>query len=198
MHVLMTHALAAERVDLSALQAVMGATTVTYCETGVGKVNAALSATLAASAKRPDVIVNVGTAGSLHLPVGSLVWCSRFVDRDMFALKAFGLAYEHDFSAAIRDFAWLNHLDVEHVCNTGDSFVMQACESTAQADVVDMENFAVAALCARLGIPLVSLKYVTDTIGQNSVQQWSERLVAAQTALQSHINQFQCVVANTE
>ena len=56
----------------------------------------------------------------------------------------------------------LNGLDYSHVCNTGDTFVTQVI---APADVVDMENFAVAKVCQREGIPLLSVKYIPGRIG---------------------------------
>jgi adenosylhomocysteine nucleosidase len=58
------------------------------------------------------------------------------------------------------------------------------------ADVVDMENFAVAALCKRKGIPLVSVKYITDKIGENSVQHWEDKLHDANLGLQRFFKQW--------
>ena len=47
--------------------------------TGVGKVNAALSAFKTIRERKPDLIINFGTAGSLKKNVSGLVDCKYFV-----------------------------------------------------------------------------------------------------------------------
>ena len=182
MNILITYALPAEKVGVS-----LEGCTVRYCETGVGKVNAALNACMATQNFAPDLILNIGTAGSVSHPVDSIVLCSRFIDRDMDKLKEFGVDFEHDFSATVAHIPWLKSFDIHNTCNTGDSFVTQAIDN---ADVVDMETFAVAALCKKLNIPFVSVKYITDTIGANSVKHWEEKLQDANTGLQEFFNQL--------
>ena len=81
----------------------------------------------------------------------------------------------------------LEGLEWPHICNTGDRFVT---EVMAQADVVDMENFAVAAVCHREGIPLLSVKYITDRIGENSVQDWADQLHEANLGLQAFFDRW--------
>ena len=49
-----------------------------------------------------------------------------------------------------------------------------------------MEVFAQAALCKKLEIPLLSVKYVTDIIGKNSVSHWQEKLEHAHRDLQEY------------
>ena len=51
--------------------------------TGVGKINAALSALKTIRDKKPDLIINFGTAGSLKKDVSGLVDCKYFIQRDM-------------------------------------------------------------------------------------------------------------------
>ena len=51
--------------------------------TGVGKINAALSAFKTIRERKPDLIINFGTAGSLKKNVSGLVDCKYFVQRDM-------------------------------------------------------------------------------------------------------------------
>lgn len=182
MNILVTYAIPAERIliEFSGCQ-------VRYCETGIGKVNAALAVSAAVREQRPDWVLNVGTAGSATQTVGSILACGRFLDRDMEKVKEFGVPYWHDFSADLAGIAMLNGLDYSHVCNTGDTFVTQVI---AQADVVDMENFAVAAVCQREGIPLLSVKYITDRIGENSVQDWEDKLHEANVGLQTFFDRW--------
>ena len=51
--------------------------------TNVGKVNAAIAAKRAIDEERPDMVLNVGTAGSQKFKYGELVNCVRFVQRYM-------------------------------------------------------------------------------------------------------------------
>ena len=55
--------------------------------TGVGKVNATFKLTQKfgkfGSYVPYDLVVNYGTAGSKNLPIGELVCCTKFVQRDM-------------------------------------------------------------------------------------------------------------------
>ncbi len=185
MNILVTYAIAAERVRIE-----FAGCQVRYCETGIGKVNAALSVYAAVREQRPDWILNIGTAGSATHAVGSILACGRFLDRDMAQVKEFGVPYWYDFSAELAQIALCRSLDYAHVCNTGDSFVT---EVIAQADVVDMENFAVAAVCAREGIPLLSVKYITDRIGENSVQDWADQLHQANVSLQAYFDRWAAV-----
>ncbi len=181
MNILVTYALPQERVDVRFDHCV-----VRYCETGVGKVNAAINTCLAMQQFAPDWVLNIGTAGSVSHVVDSIVVCGRFMDRDMEKVKEFGVDYAHDFTSQLAHLAWLKPHDISHVCNTGDSFVTEHMDN---ADVVDMENFAVAALCKKLKVPFVSVKYITDTIGENSVQHWADKLQDAQQGLQAFFNQ---------
>jgi adenosylhomocysteine nucleosidase len=39
-----------------------------------------------------------------------------------------------------------------------------------------MEAYAQAYVCREFNIPFLSVKYITDIIGQNSVEQWQDQL----------------------
>lgn len=177
MKILVTYAIAQERVEVKFPNC-----EINYCQMGIGKVNAALSVYEAVNNFRPDVVLNVGTAGSVAHAVDSIVICSRFIDRDMVKCKDFGVDYEHHFHDEVKAIDLFRGWNIDNTCNTGDSFVTQVI---ADADAFDMENFAVAALCKRLNIPLVSVKYITDKIGENSPKHWEDKLEDAQKGLQS-------------
>ena len=62
--------------------------------TGVGKVNATLKLTQRLHSSHlyylplmPKLVINYGTAGSRELPVGELVDCTQFIQRDMDATQ---------------------------------------------------------------------------------------------------------------
>ena len=54
-----------------------------YLRTGVGKVKSAFYLSEAISHAQPDLVVNVGTAGTIRHRVGDIFVCRHFVDRDM-------------------------------------------------------------------------------------------------------------------
>ena len=180
MNILVTYAIEQEKIDVSFPDC-----TVDYCKTGIGKVNAALAVADAVAGQKPDLILNVGTAGSVDKEVDSIVICDTFVDRDMKKCKDFGVDFHFDFKKELQDIPLIRHWNTANICNTGDLFVTEIID---EADAFDMENFAVAALCKRRGIPFVSVKYITDKIGENSVKHWADKLTDAKTGLQAFFN----------
>lgn len=183
MNILVTYAIPQERIEVN-----FDGCHITYCQTGIGKVNAALSVYESVLTNKPDLVLNIGTAGSVEHEVDSLVVCSKFVDRDMKKCKDFGVDYQHDFTEELSDIALLSGWQKCNTCNTGDSFVTEVID---EADAFDMENFAVAALCKRLSIPMISVKYITDKIGENSVKHWEDKLEDANAGLQDFFSRLQ-------
>jgi len=181
MKVLVTYAIPQERVDVK-----LKGCSVCYCETGIGKVNAALAVYEAIATEQPDWVLNIGTAGSVSIPVDTIIICSQFEDRDMIKCKDFGVDYHHNFGAELAKIGPISHWEMGHTCNTGDSFVTQ---SVGNAEAYDMENFAVAALCKRKNLPFVSVKYITDKIGENSVKHWEDKLEDAKAGLQAFLGE---------
>ncbi|MCD8164967.1 MAG: nucleosidase, partial [Bacteroides sp.] len=149
--------------------------------TGVGKANAAMKLTRAICEERPDLVINMGTAGTLDHEVGDLFVCRHFVDRDYESVRLPGLSYEIVFSGEIMPGEdWKEPAVRSGICNTGDNFVTYT--EGFVGDVVDMEAFALAVVCREFNIPLVAVKYVTDLIGQNSVEHWEDKLSDARKA----------------
>jgi Nucleoside phosphorylase len=179
MKLLVTYAIPEEEVIVS-----LPGSDIHYTRTGIGKVNAVLAVAEVANQYKPDLILNIGTAGSLRHKIGTIVVCDKFEDRDMEKCKELGVDYRHNFSAELSRITLLSHWNAGQTCNTGDSFVTEAHHG---ADAYDMEGFAIAALCKRQSIPLISIKYITDKIGENSIGDWAEKLAEAQIALQKFI-----------
>ena len=124
-----------------------------YLRTGVGKVKSAFYLSEAISHAQPDLVVNVGTAGTIRHRVG-----------DLLSQKGYCL-----------------HWPAGGVCNTGDTFLTEL--SDVSGDVVDMEAYAQALVCRAKNVPFISVKYVTDIIGQNSVKHWENKLADARKGL---------------
>jgi adenosylhomocysteine nucleosidase len=67
-------------------------------------------------------------------------------------------------------------------CATGDSFVRtpDAWLRAQQADVVDMELFAIADVCRRHGVPWWACKFVTDNADGTAGDDWAARVSAGE------------------
>ncbi|WP_300901788.1 nucleosidase [uncultured Bacteroides sp.] len=154
-----------------------------YLRTGIGKVKSAFYLAEAINQGRPDLVVNIGTAGTIRHRVGDILVCRRFIDRDMQKLNGVGVEWEIDSAELLAQKGYCLHWDGngEGVCNTGDSFLTELLD--VQGDVVDMEAYAQAMVCRAKEVPFISVKYVTDIIGRNSVKHWEDKLADARKGL---------------
>ena len=148
-----------------------------YLRTGVGKVKSAFYLTEAINHAQPDLVVNAGTAGTVSHRVGDIFVCRHFIDRDMQKLTDLGMEYEIDSAGLLVEKGYCLHWQGEGICNTGDTFLTELLD--VQGDVVDMEAYAQAMVCRAKKVPFISVKYVTDIIGQNSVKHWEDKLADA-------------------
>ena len=110
----------------------------------------------------------------------------KFIDRDMQKMKEFGLECEIDSSALLEEKGYCTHWTEHGICNTGDGFLTELTH--VSGDVVDMEAYAQAFVCRSKEIPFISVKYVTDIIGQNSVKHWEDKLADARQGLSHYFN----------
>lgn len=152
--------------------------------TGVGKTKSATHLTKNICLHKPDLVLNIGTAGSFSNKVGDIIIATRFIDRDYEATKLPGIECEIDGMELIQDEClrdWVLNYEKPGVCSTGDTFITDA--NPSYGDVVDMEAFALAYVCKEFNVPFLSVKYVTDIIGQNSVELWENKLADARTGL---------------
>ena len=159
-----------------------------YIRTGVGKVKSAYYVSEVLNQAKPDLVINVGTAGSIDCQVGDILVCRHFIDRDMQKLANMGLEYGIDSSALLAEKGYCMHWAGEGICNTGDTFLTEL--SDVKGDVVDMEAFAQAFVCRVKNVPFIAVKYVTDIIGQNSVKHWEDKLADARKGLGEFFEQI--------
>lgn len=144
--------------------------------TGIGKVNAAHALTKRIAESRPELVINMGTAGSRKHLSGTIVNPVQFIQRDM-DVSVLGFA---KFQTPFSD----DPIVIEHgkriegltggVCGTGDNF--DASEGAGAFDVVDMEAYALALICQREDIPFLCLKYVSDGADGDAHQDWHAAL----------------------
>lgn len=146
-----------------------------YC--GIGKVNAAMAAMDVIQRRACKVIVNLGTAGSGKFNTHDLVEVSSFVQRDM-DISPLGFSIgETPFDplpGAIDLIPYFAELP-KGVCGTGDSFETQ--KPKVICDLVDMEGYALAKVCRKMGVQLISLKYITDGADHNAHNDWEAHLL---------------------
>jgi adenosylhomocysteine nucleosidase len=148
--------------------------------TGVGKVNAALqmSRALADPSRRPDLVINLGTAGAL---------------RDgLVGTHEIGRVQQHDLDSAVLE-ELTGHrygrpilLGDGPTLATGDVFVSDPDTRdrlAGGADLVDMEGYAVAAACRMAGVPVRVVKHVSDTADDQARVTWQASVHAASAFL---------------
>jgi len=142
---------------------------------GVGKVNATIAAMDAFNLGYNEII-NIGSCGSLHLPVGDIAKVGLvYQDIDATPLSEYG---ETPFEVASKQIV----LDIKspYACFTTDYFYDQNqlskyspsyLEMINNCSIFDMECFSIAKVCKRYGIKFSSYKWVSDS-GEHS--DWKE------------------------
>lgn len=186
MKILLVYAIPEEKIEINIPNA-----EVIYVETGMGKVNAAMHTMRAICENHPDVVINLGSAGTLNHKVGDIIVCNSFVDRDLRNVTLDGVISEIEFDRDAINRIFLSEHLMDHAkligtCNTGDSFITQGTD--IEGDVIDMEAYAEADVCREMGIPFIAVKYVTDVVGQNSAQEWYAKLKDAREGLTKFFN----------
>lgn len=133
---------------------------------GVGPVEAGISlaVALAGSDAMPDIIVSLGSAGSRTLEQGAVYQASSVSYRDM---DASPLGFEKgqtpfmDLPVELPLDALVPDLPAARL-STGANIVTGAAYDAIDADMVDMETFALKRAAMRFGIPLVALRGISD------------------------------------
>jgi adenosylhomocysteine nucleosidase len=145
--------------------------------TGVGKVNAAYHLTkyLALHGK-PELIINLGSAGSRDHPTGCVVHCTRFIQRDMDVTPLGFQPYQTPFSDMPQILAPKGPETrlPEGICGTGDHF--DIAHDTDEYDIVDMEAYALGHICYLEDIPFLCLKFISDGADDQAHLDWEQAL----------------------
>ncbi len=167
---------------------------------GVGKVPTTYNLTRVLQAMRPQLVLNVGSGGTVRFKPGDVLVCRDFVDRNLLGLDIEGVS-AHIESTVDDMFALPPNIisgeintELCPICATGDSFV--TTEAEACGDVVDMEAFAMAYVCRQAGVDFLSVKCVTDVVGQNSVGLWEERIADARHTLETYFERYGHLLAS--
>ena len=154
--------------------------------TGVGKINATyhlqskIGEIYNSYQELPKLIINYGTAGSRELPIGELVDCTGFIQRDM-SVTALGFdkgrtPFEEDVPLVLESTREVkfNPIGKHYICGSGDNFVEDIKNEIDYIDVFDMEAYALAKVCYHYHVPFISFKYITDNVNEQSSKDWEE------------------------
>ncbi|MBU1303976.1 MAG: 5'-methylthioadenosine/S-adenosylhomocysteine nucleosidase [Alphaproteobacteria bacterium] len=149
--------------------------------TGVGPVEAAIALTraLALATEKPSLVVSLGSAGSRLLAPCGVYQASAVSYRDMDA-SALGFAKGQTPFLDLEPVQPLE-LRLEGIetatLSTGGNIVSGAAYESIDADMVDMETYAVLRVCQSFAIPLIALRGISDgdqELGQ--ISDWTQYL----------------------
>ena len=146
--------------------------------TGIGKINSARVTTELILEVRPDLIVNVGTAGCLSEEMlGRVLGVNEVLERDMLAEP---LAPRGTIPLSDQQSIHKSSFGSAR-CATGDSFVTTRDQWLLdnQVDLVDMELFAIAKVASHYGVEWKSIKFASDLADENAAKHWSDSLEKA-------------------
>lgn len=178
-------------------------TQVALAQSGIGKVNAALTTTLMCQLFQPKAIINTGSAGGFNAQqqVGDIVISTEVVHHDV-DVTAFGYALgqvPNMPAAFIADTALVDIAEAalhrlsltahKGQIASGDQFMTKEADiSRARAgfpalNAVEMEGAAIAQVCSRFAVPFVIVRALSDIAGKESPMSFEQFLpIAANNA----------------
>ncbi|WP_284777657.1 5'-methylthioadenosine/S-adenosylhomocysteine nucleosidase [Agrobacterium sp. lyk4-40-TYG-31] len=170
--------------------------------TGVGPVEAAVSLTAAlaelkAKGSLPHLVISLGSAGSRVLEQAEVYQATSVSYRDMDA-SAFGfekgctpfldLPAEVSLPLLIPGVAKAR-------LSTGANVVSGAAYDGVDADMVEMETFALLRACQRFDIPLIGLRGISDGKADVShISDWTEYLHVIDEKLADAVDRLCCAI----
>ncbi|MDW9592989.1 5'-methylthioadenosine/S-adenosylhomocysteine nucleosidase [Sinorhizobium meliloti] len=174
--------------------------------TGVGPVEAAVSLTRAlaefdAKGSLPDLVVSLGSAGSATLEQTEVYQAISVAYRDM---DASPLGFEKgatpflDLPAVVK-----LPLSIPGVrkarLSTGADIVSGNAYEQIDADMVEMETFAVLRACQAFGVPLIGLRGISDGKAElKHVGDWTEYLHVIDEKLAAAVDQMEAALEKGE
>lgn len=161
---------------------------VVLVQSGIGKVNAAIAATLLIGQFKADSIINTGSAGGIGegLTVGDLVISTELIYNDADA-RAFGYVYgqipqmperykaDDKLVSVIQEAASSSNWPIKNgLIVTGDSFISnkerinEIKNHFTEALVTEMEGAAIAQTCYQFGVPFAVVRAVSDVADEEA------------------------------
>lgn len=177
---------------------------ITPLMTGVGPVEAAVAvaaelANLQAAERLPQIVVSLGSAGSARLEQAEVYQASAVSYRDMDA-SAFG------FEKGVTPFLGLPAVLplgpqvpglAKATLSSGANVVSGNAYMPIDADMVDMETYAVKRACDRFKLPLVALRGISDgAVELRHIDDWTQYLHVIDEKLAAAVDLLEAAIAN--
>ncbi len=157
-------------------------------ESSIGKVASSLAASTLIEKHQVDHLINIGLAGALKsIPTRSAYFVSSVTQHDAFIPFE---NYQQDMYKSIKCVV-PDNTDNTAVLTTGDQFITDNGSVANNADMVDMEGFAVAYVAERHNIPITMIKGISDDTNDNSEKELFENL---NTAMDQTISLLKTVI----
>jgi adenosylhomocysteine nucleosidase len=139
--------------------------------TGVGKVNASMTAAKLVERYKPQRVWNFGTAGGINLHEPGIHKVGVVVQRDMKCTQMGIPLGETPFEPNSRAILIGEGIS----CSTGDDFVTDP-KLEIPTDIVEMEAYAIAKVCKNEAVDFHCYKYISDTADEDAGSTWAENV----------------------
>lgn len=140
--------------------------------TGVGKVNATMLATeILVNFPHVKKVWNFGTAGGITVDAG-FYRCTNFIQRDMLCTVKDCVPGQTPFEDLPMNIV-TGHGG--KTCSTGDNFVTDPT-APLLGDLVDMEAYAIAKVCQRMGVEFECWKFISDQANEDGGNDWASNV----------------------
>lgn len=160
---------------------------------GVGPVESAIHATRTLIEHKPDILVSLGSAGSRTLEQGAVYQASSVSYRDM---DASPLGFEKgrtpflDLPAEISLPLQIPGIGAKRL-STGGNIVSGTAYDLIDADMVDMESFAIHRACMIFGVPMIGLRGISDGASDlHHFDDWTQYLHVVDENLAEVVDRF--------
>jgi adenosylhomocysteine nucleosidase len=171
--------------------------------TGVGPVEAAAGVTerltrLELEDKLPLIVVSLGSAGSAVLEQCGLYQASSVSWRD---IDATALGFEKGIvpflnEPAVADLGPFIPGVSTATISTGADIVSGAAYGSIEAEMVDMETYAVLRACQRFGLPMIGLRGISDGDREiGSLADWTQYLAIIDVKLGEAVDRLEAAIA---
>ncbi|ALE52309.1 hypothetical protein SP60_03155 [Candidatus Thioglobus autotrophicus] len=149
---------------------------ITLIESSIGKVASTLATCTLIENYNIDRLINIGLAGALKTtPVGSAYFVSSVTQHDAFIPFE---QYQADMYQSINCMVPTNAANAMTL-TTGDQFIDNMHHANSDADMVDMEGFAIAYVANKYKLPITMIKGISDDANGASEEVLFKNLNAA-------------------
>ncbi len=155
---------------------------------GIGKVNAASATAFLIADDKADFILNAGLSGAVHgLKREDMVAATTYIECDFdltaigygLGVKADGQKYLYNSDEKLLALALQSPGIIAAKTGTGDIFLADPVKkelfrNTFSVDSFDMETAAIAGVCDKTGVPMLSLRKISDDADGDAYETYRE------------------------